>query len=144
MPRQLLITFRPATIADLDFLDNLHAVCLKAHVVKAYPWKPELFRQTFDPEIVRVILADDLAIGMLQVSESQHELYLGNILISPDYQNRGIGTAVIRKVLQRAETLGLPVRLQVLKQNRAINLYRRLGFRLVGVTRAHYVMTGGD
>ena len=44
------------------------------------------------------------------------------------YRNRGIGTMLLRQVLQECERQGRALRLQVLQGNRAIRLYQRLGF----------------
>ena len=60
------IEYRNATEIDLDFLDALHTVCMKEHVSKIYPWKPLLFRQTFDPEVVQIVLMNGVQVGMLQ------------------------------------------------------------------------------
>ena len=62
------------------------------------------------------------------------------IEILPEYQNRGVGSAVIRDVLAQAQAEGLPVGLQVLKVNPARRLYERLGFNVVGETATHYLM----
>jgi GNAT superfamily N-acetyltransferase len=74
------------------------------------------------------------------VEEGPAEIFLGSLLILPGYQGRGLGTAVIRDVIGRAERLGLPVALQVLKVNPAIRLYQRLGFATVGETATHFLM----
>jgi len=53
---------------------------------------------------------------------------------------RGVGTSVVRDVMHQASRLGLPLRLQVLKANRARRLYERLGFREVAETPTHFQM----
>jgi len=46
--------------------------------------------------------------------------------------------------LAHAKALGKPLRLQVLRANdRARALYERLGFRLIGETENHLLMTSG-
>jgi ribosomal protein S18 acetylase RimI-like enzyme len=55
----------------------------------------------------------------------------------PEFQNRGIGTAVLRELLAHAEGRGVPVQLGTLHANRAAALYRRLGFREIGRTQTH-------
>ncbi len=109
--------------------------------MKVYPWNPELFRQTFNPKLIQIILVNKVEVGMLQISKRNGELYLGNFLVTPAFQNRGIGTAVLKKVLDQGKLLELPIKLKVLKKNRAKNLYERLGFTVTGKTDTHYIMS---
>ncbi len=134
------IGFRQATEADLVFLDAMQTSCIKPHVIKVYEWDSERFCKTFDPRLVQIILYNEVEVGMLQTSLRDYELYLGNLLILPAFQNRGIGTAVIDHVLEQAKVLGLPTRLQVLKKNPARRLYERLGFQVVEETETHRIL----
>jgi len=139
----MLIEFRQATRADIDFLDEMHALCMKEHVIKLYPWNEQLFRQTFNPEQIQIVLLYQFAVGMVQVAIRQEELYLANILVTPAFQNLGIGTQIIEKVIALGTKLRLPVKLHVLKYNRARRLYERLGFTEIGEIETHYVMMRG-
>lgn len=136
----MAIKYRTATETDLDFLDGLHTVCMKEHVNRIYTWKPHLFRQTFNPSLIRIILVDDIDVGMLQTEQKEYELSLGNLLILPVFQNRGIGTTVLKDILNQCQQLKLPIKLQVLKQNHAKRLYERLGFFTIKETETHYIM----
>ncbi|HYD84131.1 MAG TPA: GNAT family N-acetyltransferase, partial [Opitutus sp.] len=70
-----------------------------------------------------------------------HELFLANIQIHPAFQGNGLGSAVVRNVLESAAALQLSVRLQVLKVNtRARDLYLRLGFTIYQETLTHFLM----
>ncbi|MBD2121193.1 N-acetyltransferase [Trichocoleus sp. FACHB-262] len=134
------VQFRQATEADFDFLNKMHAACLKEHVERIYPWNPDLFGETFNPHLIRVILVNQIEVGMLQLLQCVGELYLGNLLILPKFQNRGIGTLILQSILDQGQASNLPVQLQVLKQNPAKRLYERLGFISVGETKTHYIM----
>jgi ribosomal protein S18 acetylase RimI-like enzyme len=46
----------------------------------------------------------------------------------PEFQRDGIGTELVRRMLQRAKELDVPVRLRVLRVNPAKRLYERMGF----------------
>lgn len=137
------IRFRQATQADIEFLDSIYTLGLQKHVERIYTWKPELFRQKFNPLLTQVIISDGIEVGMVTVKRQVDELYLGDIVILPEFQNQGIGSAVIKGVLRDANTEGVPVRLQVLKQNPAKGLYERLGFVIVTETQTHYIMRSG-
>lgn len=99
------------------------------------------FRRSFSPDTVQVVIADGQSAGLLHVEPKPAEIFLANIQIHPAFQRRGLGTAVIRTVMESGRLLGLPVRLQVLTVNTAArDLYLRLGFAIAGETATHVVM----
>lgn len=52
------------------------------------------------------------------------------LAILPDWQGRGIGSEIVRHLVERARELGSALTLQVHKANpRAARLYESLGFR---------------
>jgi len=53
------------------------------------------------------------------------------------FQNHGIGTELLRRLQKEAMRLGVPVRLRVLKKNKALQLYERLDFAVTGETDTH-------
>jgi ribosomal protein S18 acetylase RimI-like enzyme len=56
------------------------------------------------------------------------------ILVMPQFQGLGIGTAVMERVFEEAVERGVPVALSVLELNsRARGLYERLGFRVTAI-----------
>jgi ribosomal protein S18 acetylase RimI-like enzyme len=64
---------------------------------------------------------------MLDVEYRPAEIYLGRIEIHPDYQGRGIGTRLIRTLIDEARQNGQDLVLDVLTVNhRAQILYQRL------------------
>ncbi|HLM00911.1 MAG TPA: GNAT family N-acetyltransferase, partial [Pyrinomonadaceae bacterium] len=72
--------------------------------------------------------------------EKKDETALVSIRLLPEFQNRGIGTKLIKDVLAASIAKNKPVRLQVLKINPARNLYERLGFEISGETGTHFLM----
>jgi len=101
----------------------------------------EFFRRNFSSETVQIIEVEGKDAGLLNVEREPAELFLANLQIHPSQQNRGIGTAVIEDVVASARSLGLSVRLQVLRTNHnALRLYRRLGFVGFKETPTHTIM----
>jgi ribosomal protein S18 acetylase RimI-like enzyme len=81
---------------------------------------------------VEVITVGGRDVGWVQVRETGEAVLLGQLYVLPEFQGRGIGTAIVRDLLARAGTAGKPVDLGVLRNNgRARALYERLGFRAV-------------
>jgi len=90
------------------------------------------FGQAFTTDQVRVIRLDGIDVGWMQVSESTDQLRLHQLHIVPRCQNVGIGSRLIQDLLRRARRVRRPVALNVMRGNRALSLYRRHGFRIVG------------
>ena len=64
---------------------------------------------------------------------------IGNICIKPEYQNEGIGTAILKEII--FENKGKNIKLQAFKINeRAIKLYEKMGFERTDENKTHYIM----
>ena len=135
------ITFRKIKPEDFEFLWRLHNAALKEYVTKTWGWdevwQRRNFSQTFDPEAGEIIVVDELDAGFLWVNEHEAETVLVSIRLLPRFQNKGIGTKIIREILDSSKN---PVRLQVLKVNPALNLYKRLGFKVFAENETHFSM----
>jgi ribosomal protein S18 acetylase RimI-like enzyme len=138
------ISLRPATAEDSDFLYDLHRAAMQHYVAQTWgwdeAWQRNNFRQHFNPAECQVITYQGRACGFVSVLERETEVFLKFIEVLPEYQNHGIGTAVIKSILEEAHRSGQPVGLQVLKVNPARALYGRLGFITTGETATHYLM----
>lgn len=134
---------RAATPADLDFAFETLRASMRAYLEAAFgPWDDAEQRARFAPtfdlrthEIVRVGGADA---GLLAVAVLVDCLSLERLFLLPHVQRRGAGTAIVRRLLQRARERGLPVRVTVLRTNPdALRFYEQLGFRRIGETSIH-------
>lgn len=132
-----LITLRPATRQDLDFLDPLYTAAMRPYFEKMNKWNPLLFRITFDEAISRLIQYDGQDIGFLKVRRDPQEIFLGDIVLLPEFRNQGIGTHLIRALLKEAAASEAMVWLKVLKGNPARRLYERLGFTVAEEAEGH-------
>lgn len=100
------------------------------------------FRQHFHSAEVTIIEVGALAVGMLRVQERTEETFLAGFEILPGWQRRGIGTQVMRALVEDSAARGKPVALAVLKSNFAARaLYQRLGFGVTGENDTHYIMS---
>ncbi|HWA85437.1 MAG TPA: N-acetyltransferase [Opitutus sp.] len=141
-----LFTLRPATEADYDWLWHLKRETMRPYVVLTWgAWdddaQEKFFRRSFSPETIQVVGVAGHDAGLLHVEHENDEIFLANIQIAPEFQNGGLGTAVIVALLEVARRLRRPVRLQVLKVNTAAQrLYTRLGFTSAGETATHRLM----
>lgn len=88
-----------------------------------------------------VIVSEGERVGRLRVVRPARHIEIAGLQVLPTYQRRGIGTAVIAALLHEGETRGVPVVLQVEKDNpEAKRLYLRLGFEQQGETRERFSM----
>lgn len=63
------------------------------------------------------------------------------ISLHQEYRGRGIGTAMMRSMLELLKENGYKqVSLSVQKSNYAVELYRKLGFKVIGENEEEYVM----
>jgi ribosomal protein S18 acetylase RimI-like enzyme len=79
-----------------------------------------------------IIVEDKLDVGWVQVIDSPDALYLGQIYVAPPSQNCGIGTAILRELIDKARKGSKTITLDVMKNNRSRLLYERLGFQVIG------------
>jgi len=83
-----------------------------------------------EDSITYVIEADGEPVGRLRVVRPEGRIEIAGLQVLPARQDRGIGTAVVTTVLHEGAARGVPVVLEVDKDNPdARRLYERLGFR---------------
>ena len=92
-------------------------------------WREQRPEARFD-----VILVDGQPAGRLYVDRRDGEIRIVDIALLADHRGRGVGTLLIRGVLDEGSETGRPVTIHVERGNRARTLYERLGFRQIGTT----------
>ncbi|MFF0342716.1 GNAT family N-acetyltransferase [Kribbella sp. NPDC004875] len=132
------IRLRPATPADDEFLYDLHRRSL-GDVIEATwgPWDDAVQRRFhqawFHPETIEIVLVGGERAGMVQAAAATADtFYISRLEIAPEVQGRGVGTALLHLLMDRARQAGASVvELHVLGLNRARELYERLGFQVI-------------
>jgi ribosomal-protein-alanine N-acetyltransferase len=84
--------------------------------------------------------------GLVVVGKpGEYEASVHTIGVDASAQGRGIGTALLRGVLARADELNASVFLEVRTDNAAAQaLYERHGFTRIGVRKCYYQPSGAD
>lgn len=136
---------RQATESDSEFAYHVKRAAFREYVEQTWGWDEGWQRRYhathFDPSDVQIITYQGVEVGWLEVRREREAIQVANIYISPEYQNRGIGSFLLKEVLLDADQRGVPIKLGVFKVNtRAQQLYKRLGFRIVSETDVHYLM----
>ena len=83
------------------------------------------------------IIIDDKIIGSILLKDMPQGKLIDEIYIEKEFRNNGIGTDIIRKMLENNRNIYL----WVYKENeKAVSLYKRLGFIIVYETESRYYM----
>lgn len=135
----------PATNADFEFLYHLHRVTMKEYIETTWGWEEnwqrDYFQAKWEPAKRNIIQIEGQDAGVLVIENREEDNYLALIEILPDFQGRGVGTAVIQDFIAAAQKQNLPATLHVLKTNTpARQLYERLGFTIVAEEAYKYLM----
>jgi ribosomal protein S18 acetylase RimI-like enzyme len=147
------ITVRPEQPQDEAFLFELYAGT-RQEELDAWGWPPEM-RNAFlalqfkasqgrhqaypDAEFL-VVQLDGVNAGRMIVHRTPEDVQLVDIALLPGYRNGGVGAALLQRLFGEAAATQKPIRLQVLRGNRAVRLYRRLGFAHTGETELYLLM----
>lgn len=139
---------------DGDFLFEVYA-CTRAEEVRAWGFDDQAaaqflrmqhrmqlasYAQQYPHAERRVLHADGERAGYLLVDREPHELRLVEIALLPRFRGRGIGSEIIRGLQTEAERRDVPLILTVRTDNRARELYARLGFRVVSTHEPYQQM----
>ena len=149
------LSLRPAVAADHQFIYDLTYQVLYEQL-RAETWPPQFRDQLLKQQIYAkhgsysaaypaadhgIVMVDDQPVGRLLVDRSGEFHNLIDIAILPKYRSTGLGTRLVLALCHEAELCHKPIRLYVSVSNpRAMNLYRRLGFRVIDNQEAGSVM----
>ena len=126
-----VFALRPATPADAEFCYRLHKAAMGEYITAIWGWDEQAQRafqeRAFNPRGWQIITAGQADIGMLDVDYRPGGIYLSRIEIHPSHQGHGIGTRIIRALLEEAERKGRPGSRRAHGQPARAALYRRLG-----------------
>jgi ribosomal protein S18 acetylase RimI-like enzyme len=147
-------TLRPFSSDDQSFLFQLYADTRQEELA-SFGWPPaqqEIFlRMQFNAQQHwyemaysgadhRLVLVNGQPVGRILVFRESDAYRLVDIALISAYRSQGIGTQLLRDLIDKSAGEGLPVRLQVLKSNRARHLYQKLGFAETGDDGMYYQM----
>jgi GNAT superfamily N-acetyltransferase len=139
------LSFAPAGLADADALAELRVVAMRESLERIGRFDPQRARDrllaNFSPSCTEVIVWEGRRVGFHVVRRAPEGLVLDHLYLLPSHQGRGIGAAVITRILSAADREGLAVQVTALKGSEANAFYRRHGFSLTAESAFdnHYV-----
>ncbi|MFE3151109.1 GNAT family N-acetyltransferase [Streptomyces sp. NPDC059218] len=123
---------RPALPEDIEALAELRATAMRPDLERLGRYDEHRVRRRmrdgYVPGHTSVVLVDGELAGSVTLRPVDSGWRLENFCLSPALHGRGIGTAVLRSLLARADEQGATVRLDVLQGSAARALYERHGF----------------
>ena len=139
------ITYRAIEPADDDFLLRVYA-STRAEELALVPWddaqreaflkmqfaaQHHHYRERYPDAAYQIIFLNQHAIGRLYVARLDEELRIIDITILPEHRGGGVGTSIIKGLLDEAAAAGKAVRIYVESFNPSLRLFERLGFTKV-------------
>ncbi|HEX8274386.1 MAG TPA: N-acetyltransferase [Longimicrobiaceae bacterium] len=136
------VKLRPVRDDDLEFLFRVYAGTREEELAPV-PWSAEqkeaFLRMQFDAQHAyyqehyagtdfAVVLADGEPVGRLYLARWTREHRIVDIAILPAHRNRGLGSELLRRILEEADGARKPVSIHVEMHNPVRRLYDRLGF----------------
>lgn len=143
LPGGSTVELRPVTPGDDEFLLSVYASTREEELARA-EWQPgqkeqflrwqfEMQRREYDSRFpdaaYHVVLVDQRPAGRIWVGSDDTQVRLLDIGLLAEFQNRGVGTALVRRLIDHAREMGKPLRHMVFMLNEnAKRFYERLGF----------------
>lgn len=139
------LTKRSALESDTGFARELHHRAYREVVERQFgPWMEERQDRYFESDwaaaTFEIVLCDGIPCGYVCIEDRTDDIHVREIVLAPEYQGRGIGSSILREVLERARTRRVPVRLGTFHKSRALGLYRKLAFQEIGRTETHVLL----
>lgn len=135
------ISLRLASDDDRPFIESVFFDTQRWLIEALFGWRGDEFeRSKVAKELAeldqraktQIVLVDGSEAGWMMVQRPGDAIDLHSIFLAPAWQNRGIGTLLIRRLIVEARAASIPLRLSTAKINPAVRLYKRLGFVVTG------------
>jgi ribosomal protein S18 acetylase RimI-like enzyme len=146
LPRGGRLALRPVADADAEFLLSIYAAGRADELAQAeweagqqevfVKWQFDLQRREYEARFpdaeYYVILIDNRPAGRIWIGRDDQQIRLLDIAILPEFQNRGAGTLLLRRLIDESKRAGKALRHMVLVLNNdAHRFYERLGFVVI-------------
>ena len=147
-------SLRSVTDADKDFLFELYQSS-RGDDLRGLGWDEDriseflsmqheaqqVFYQTdYQQAVDEIILIEGEPAGRLIVERREHEIRCVDLALLPGHRRAGVGTFLIQRLQEEARQANKPLRLQIIRFNRAVTLLERLGFVRTSETGTHFQM----
>lgn len=125
---------RRAVAMDVNFLVKLHHEAMRESVIATIgEYNTEIQRKRlekyFDPATLFVISYFGLPVATVDVEPQRDHLYISSFAILPGHQGKNLGRAIMESIAAVGRRIGKQgILLAVLRNSKAVNFYKHLGF----------------
>jgi ribosomal protein S18 acetylase RimI-like enzyme len=150
------ITLRPVAGSDDQFLLSVYA-STRDQEMAMVPWSAEQKEVFVHAQFTAqgqhyaaehphadhdIICKEEVAVGRVYVDRSAQGLHILDITILPQYRRLGIGSTVLRRLMQEASAgaAAKPVTIYIESFNPSQSLFRKLGFEAVSESGFHQLL----
>ncbi|WP_414474052.1 N-acetyltransferase family protein [Microvirga sp. M2] len=139
------IDLRPARSDDYAFARDLYVEAIGPLARTWTEWCDEdqrtRFASLWRPAETWILVLDGREdIGWVEVRQTGDEIFLKQLHIAPTRRGRGIGSTIIRRLMEKRRGTAKSIALFVLKNNPAVRFYERHGFSIASETTTNFVM----
>jgi len=150
----LPVTLRAVGPADEAFLLDVYA-STRADELALVPWSEEQrqafvrmqfaaqqehYQKTYPEANHDIILLAGRPVGRFYIARKESEIRIVDIVLLPPERNAGVGSYLMRGLLDEAAHVGKPLRVYVESFNPSLRLFERLGFYRTGQNGMHILM----
>jgi ribosomal protein S18 acetylase RimI-like enzyme len=140
------VELRPVSESDNEFLLKVYESTRADELAQAewaegqkemfLRWQLNLQRKEYETRFpdadYRVIVIDRERAGRIWIGADDEQIRLLDIALLPEFQNRGVGTALLERLKTEAQSAGKALRHMVfVLNNNADRFYERLGFKKI-------------
>lgn len=122
------ISLRPAAGSDAAFALHVTEACMRVYAERA--WGRWIGSADLDLAFDEIIQLAGTDIGLFGVNRASDHWFIDKLYVLPAYQNQGIGSYLLKRLIDDANSAAMPLRLTVLEINPARRFYERHGFVL--------------
>jgi len=131
------ISFISVTIENIQFGYDLWKLTQKEYLEKINgQWYEEIFKNDYFEEVNQnieknyLIRYDKINIGWLEYELYKDYIYIKQLHIMPEYQNKRIGSNIINEIIKYGKNNKKDIYLEVLQYNeKALNFFYKKGFK---------------
>ena len=149
------IRLRPAAPDDTPFLYALYCSVrtpefaplnlppdqLEALLRMQYTARTGSYEAQFPDSDNDIVLSGDTPVGQLWVNRTGTEHLVVDISLLPEYRSSGIGSRLMRRLIEEADRRGVPLRCSVATNNPgSLRFHQRLGFQITSQDWMYYQM----
>ncbi len=151
------VSLRSIVVGDVFFLTEVYRSTRVEELNRAIDWSDEqksafilhqfyaqddYYKKVYPDASYDVIMYNDIAIGRLYVERFLIEgtIRIIDIAILPTYRKLGVGSYLINNLMEEAIQSNKSITIHVEIFNKALDLYKRLGFEILKETNGVYYL----